>query len=407
MRDGPALAAGPRSAERARLAQRFGEIYLSNHWQSAESGSGPGSTKTATVELIPQIIQLMQRLGVRILVDAPCGDANWIQPIALHATIYAGYDVVPWVVDALGPRARDFGPNAQFAAADITADQLPKADLILCRDCLVHLTDELVMTALAHLAASRSTWLLATTFPDLEQNTPGAVGGWRPIDLTKPPFNLPPPQELIFERPSAPPNPNFGRKALGLWKLSEIRVLLPEVQTPDAVLMLRPPSDVEADELDSQLRSAAADGPAPLDAGAAQGLVPAPPAYADWLSVTADPNEWSIVWTMQLSRGPDAYVEVKANTTSSQPMEIQLLRRTKGADKGPFAWQSLHKDVLTSGVWVVHLDWLYPVEGFEPQDDDYLQIRINPDGAAPVDVRLCARMLTPKEMAARKPKTDR
>jgi hypothetical protein len=397
MADGPAVTGRARSGERRRVAQRFAEIYVSNHWRSEESGSGPGSTKTATQALVPQLIELIHSLGVRILVDAPCGDANWIGPVALEAAIYAGYGVVPWVVDSLRARAREFGLNAQFATADIIADQLPKADLILCRDCLVHLTDDLVLTALARLAASRSTWLLATTFPDLERNAPGAVGGWRPIDLTKPPFNLPAPERLIFERPSSEPNPNYGRKALGLWKLSDIRELLPEIETPDAVLMLRAPSDGEADELDSQTW---ADGEPGQDGG------PVLPAYSDWLSLTIPSDSWSVVLSMPMSKGSDAYVEVKAATSSTLPMEVQLLRRNKGVEKGPFAWHCLHKDVVTTGVWVAHLDWLYPVEGFEPREDDILQIRVKPEIGPSPDIRLCAVQLTPREMAARKPTRD-
>ena len=195
------------------VSKRFTEIFRGNLWASSESVSGPGSTKAATDQLVPQLIDLFERLDVSIFIDAPCGDTNWIEPVLSSVDVYAGFDVVPDLVEKLKADSA-LGPKAQFGLADLTVDQLPKSDLILCRDCLVHLSDEQVIQALALLRASRARWLLTTTFPDVE-NRRGTTGGWRPINLALPPFNLPEPNEVIIERPDQPPNPKFGREGFG------------------------------------------------------------------------------------------------------------------------------------------------------------------------------------------------
>lgn len=72
--------------------------------------------------------------------------------------------------------------------ADITVNPLPTADLILCRDCLVHLSFAHIDAALANFRASGARWLLTTTFPMIEENVDCEDGDWRALNLTLPPF---------------------------------------------------------------------------------------------------------------------------------------------------------------------------------------------------------------------------
>jgi hypothetical protein len=92
--------------------------------------------------------------------------------------------------------------------------------LILCRDCLVHLSNRLVAKALERIKKSGSHYLLATTFPGV-QNTDIATGGWRPIDMTATPHSLPTPIRLIGEG-----NPDIRfrntHKSLGFWNVAAI-----------------------------------------------------------------------------------------------------------------------------------------------------------------------------------------
>jgi hypothetical protein len=53
---------------------------------------------------------------------------------------------------------------------DLTKDRLPKVDLILSRDALVHLSSRDCLAALANFKSSKSQYLLMTTFPAVIKN---------------------------------------------------------------------------------------------------------------------------------------------------------------------------------------------------------------------------------------------
>lgn len=98
-------------------------------------------------------------------------------------------------------------------------------DLILCRDCLVHFSDEDVFRALRNLARSGSRYLLTTTFPERPVNPPIRTGKWRPLILQAVPFALPPPERLINEQCTEGAGA-FADKSLGLWRLETIAAAL-------------------------------------------------------------------------------------------------------------------------------------------------------------------------------------
>src|SRR3977135_750356 len=65
------------------LQQRFERIHDSNLWGAAESTSGLGSELDATVVLRTELPRLLARLRITSLLDAPCGDAGWINQSSL------------------------------------------------------------------------------------------------------------------------------------------------------------------------------------------------------------------------------------------------------------------------------------------------------------------------------------
>lgn len=199
-------------AMRERIAARFTEIWRTNAWGSTETRSGTGSTLAQTERLRGQLPALFHEQGVRVLVDAGCGDLNWTSRISESLELYLGFDVVPDLVADLRRRYEAHKTHF-FNTADVTRDRLPKADLILCRDVLTHLPHELVASALDEFRKSGARLLLATTFIR-GRNDPVRVGGWQPIDLCAPPFNLPQPMALV------PEGLANSTKSLGLWRLS-------------------------------------------------------------------------------------------------------------------------------------------------------------------------------------------
>ena len=129
--------------------------------------------------------------------------------------LYTGLDVVPAVVEAAA--AAHGSATREYRVGDLIRDLLPKADLMLCRDCLVHLPRAEGQEALANVRRSGATWLLATTFPARETNPDIRMGRWRPINLGRPPYALGEPEQLVSERFTA--DPRFADKSLGLWRI--------------------------------------------------------------------------------------------------------------------------------------------------------------------------------------------
>jgi hypothetical protein len=215
MTPAPPFGRTPRSAMEA----IFSEIHRGNLWGDPESVSGPGSGLRRTALWRDGLAELLQRLGVRSLVDAPCGDFLWMNALALDLDDYVGVDVVPELVAA---NARAYArPGRRFLALDFTRDALPHADAVLCRDGLVHLSFADIADALRNFAHSAQ-WLIATTFTTLEANADIATGGWRPLNLQRPPFDFPAPIALLDERRLDDHGVSV-HKHLGVWDLRGAR----------------------------------------------------------------------------------------------------------------------------------------------------------------------------------------
>jgi hypothetical protein len=205
--------------DRSSHAQVFADIYAQDLWRrGGESSSGPGSRREHTQRLRSELPRLLSRLGIRHLLDSGCGDYNWMRETELGVDLYTGVDVVFDVL--LANRLRYGGPRTRFLLRDLTRDPLPRANLVLCRDVLIHFPDEDLITALRAIIASGSRYLLASTFIGREKNDPIALGDWRPVNLQLPPLCLPAPVDALIE---TPPETGYDDKRLALWDLRELR----------------------------------------------------------------------------------------------------------------------------------------------------------------------------------------
>jgi hypothetical protein len=197
----------------------FRQSYEQNLWGGAESVSGPGSSLSQTARIRAALPALCSRLGVTTLLDVPCGDFHWMSQVALPGIRYIGGDLLPEVVAANTAR---YGTAARtFLELDLTRHELPPADLLLCRDCLVHLSFADITRVLRGLTRAPVTWLLTTTFPDERDNQDIRTGDWRPLNLARAPFDFPPPVELLNEG-CTEQDGRFADKSLGLWRIGDL-----------------------------------------------------------------------------------------------------------------------------------------------------------------------------------------
>lgn len=199
--------------------ETFKEIFMSNHWSGGESISGSGSADLQTIEISKQIPLLVKELGIKKFLDVPCGDFNWFNKIESDLELYIGGDII---VEIVKKNHENFGSsNRNFLEIDLIKDSLPEADILHCRDCLVHFSHSDIRKAIKNIKRSNINYLLTTTFSECNENKDIVTGDWRVINLEKAPFNFPKPLKLINEKCSEGDG-TYSDKCLGLWEISKL-----------------------------------------------------------------------------------------------------------------------------------------------------------------------------------------
>jgi SAM-dependent methyltransferase len=201
------------------LEERFARIYQTNLWSDSESRSGAGSSLDSTAQLRASLPPLLRILNARRLLDVPCGDFNWMSHVDLSGIDYIGGDIVEAVIEA--NRERYESATRKFIRVDLTSGPVPAADVILCRDCLVHFSYANIVAAFRTVKASGAKHLLTTTFLDRQANKDIVDGDWRPLNLEKSPFLLPAPQTVILEN-CTEEGGAYADKALAVWRVSDL-----------------------------------------------------------------------------------------------------------------------------------------------------------------------------------------
>jgi len=204
------------------VSEVFSDIYKSNLWhisEKRESVSGIGSSLEQTREIIKTLPFLFKKYQIKSILDVPCGDFNWMQNIDFSKMTYIGGDIVSKIVDDNNEKISS--GNISFQQINLIEDQIPKADLIFCRDCLVHLSFDDVLSSIENIKASGSKYLMTTTFTGQQSNKDIHTGGWRPLNLQLAPFNFPEPVYILNEK-CTEMDGLFKDKSLGLWEIEKL-----------------------------------------------------------------------------------------------------------------------------------------------------------------------------------------
>jgi len=215
------------------MQETFTRMYASGGWTLVHddkvSRSGLGSNLEQTAALRSELPRLVADLGVRAVLDIPCGDFFWMSRTDLNIDSYVGADIVAELIDENIARfARD---DRRFRVLDLSQDELPRVDLVFSRDCLVHLSIADAQRCLENIKRSGSTYLATTTFTGRTQNENIVTGGWRPLNLCLEPFGLPAPLRLFDERctevyqvveDGREREEHFTDKSIGVWRIAEL-----------------------------------------------------------------------------------------------------------------------------------------------------------------------------------------
>ncbi len=104
--------------------------------------------------------------------------------VDLSGIKYIGGDIVEELVTQ---NVKEYERKSRrFKKLNLINDELPKVDLVFCRDCLVHLSFDEIFRSLGNIFKSDSKYLLTTTFPEKAKNYDIATGQWRALNLELP-----------------------------------------------------------------------------------------------------------------------------------------------------------------------------------------------------------------------------
>ena len=200
----------------------FTSIAASNYWGDSESMSGPGSNLAQTAVIRHALPALFRKYEIKTVLDLPCGDFHWMKEVDLSSIqSYTGGDIVGKLVEDNERKFGHLAPKVRFRRLDIIEDDLPCSDLIICRDCLVHLPFSEIRRSLDNMKRAEIRYLLATSYPGKKFNHDIVMGDWRPLNMELAPFRLPPPIETILEECTEEygNGVSYGDKSLLLFEL--------------------------------------------------------------------------------------------------------------------------------------------------------------------------------------------
>ena len=179
----------------------FKDIYKQNYWKGKQSVSGPGSDLEYTTILRKELPILIKKFHIQSILDAPCGDCFWISKINFNQPItYIGCDIAENIINNLY-KNNPFNDNVQasFQNLDIVNDPIPNADIWICRDTLFHLPLIDALAVIDKFKKSSINYFLSTSFSFPKENVDVGNGGFRPLNLSISPFNMPKPIYTICD----------------------------------------------------------------------------------------------------------------------------------------------------------------------------------------------------------------
>ena len=207
---------------RLSVPEAFDEIYRKGYWKQGEALSGVGSEGRWADDYCDIIAGLVRTHGLKSAVDAGCGDFSVGSRIAPLFGTYAALDVSAFIIDQ---NRRTFGhlTNVRFETRNLIEDDIPRADLVMVRQVLQHLTNAQILAVLETIDRSGAPMVLvAEEHPardfianrDLTGHsvlTRGDAGSG--VDIRQPPFNRP---ATVIARLKQRPDPSATEPVLTL-----------------------------------------------------------------------------------------------------------------------------------------------------------------------------------------------
>ena len=178
----------------------FDKIYENSYWGN---GSGGGSSPEATQPYKIFLEDFIRQNNIESIVDLGCGDWQFSQFLDFGGATYIGIDASKRVI---AHNQQSFSrPGVSFANLPKDCNDIPCADLLVCKDVLMHLSTKEVQDIVSILPNFKYA-LITNDVPCLSAfgeivlrlrrpfwpvvNREIKTGDYRTLDPTQRPFNL-------------------------------------------------------------------------------------------------------------------------------------------------------------------------------------------------------------------------
>jgi SAM-dependent methyltransferase len=200
---------------------RFKAISSNNLWGNEYSVSGDGSAIAYTENITKWLPLQIQKYSIKSIVDAPCGDFNWMRHVVDNNPIkYKGIDIVDELIERNKKNYQRI--NIDFECGDICTMQIPDCDLLIVRDCLFHLSYSEIDKFLKNIKMTNYKYLLTSTHnkSSVSTNKDIITGDFRYIDIFSDPFNFN--ESLVIDRVNDCPNTDKYKREMILIKKENV-----------------------------------------------------------------------------------------------------------------------------------------------------------------------------------------
>jgi hypothetical protein len=168
------------------------------------------------VKLKQQMPDIFKRYNIKTFTDCGCGNFYWLNTIDWVGIKYLGIDIVERLIESNKKKY----PNFEFKYMNIVDEIPPQSDMLFIRSVFIHLTNKEILMALDNIKKSGSKYLMVTTSFNVPINGDTTCLMLEKRDLSKPPFNLGTPLEVIREHDLIKPDHIYS--VMGIWEVSKI-----------------------------------------------------------------------------------------------------------------------------------------------------------------------------------------
>jgi hypothetical protein len=180
--------------------QVFSQIYRNGVWGKDHLGqgtSGPGSNPKENMPFIEFLRDFLMDREIHSVVDIGCGDWALAREIHWADREYLGVDVVPELIAK--NQTLYASDKIHFQHLDAGKEELPGADLLICKDVLQHLPLLKIFHILSQVKKFKyALFVNGFSADDPLANSDIQTGSYRPLDLAKAPFHLRAQQTSVY-----------------------------------------------------------------------------------------------------------------------------------------------------------------------------------------------------------------